>query len=76
MTRASEVGKETYRKIPAVLIRRTENAILVEIGAQLDRVWVPRSLLRMDTDLLVESLPQMAEFEMHLAEWKADQFGL
>lgn len=73
---SDDVEKISYKKINAILIRRHDTSILVEIPPRPDRVWVPRSLLSTATDTMVEDLPQMAEFEMRLATWKAEQLGI
>lgn len=68
--------KLKYKKINAILIRRHDTSILVEIPPRTDRVWIPRSLLSTATDEMVADLPQMAEFEMRLVDWKAEQLGI
>jgi len=72
----TEVEKLSYKKINTILIRRTDNAVLVEIPPRTDRVWISRSLLSTASNEMVDDLPQMSEWEMRLVDWKAEQMGI
>lgn len=72
----TEVEKLSYKKIQVIFIRRTDSAVLVELTTRPDRVWIPRTLLAADSDRQAEDLQQLAEWEMRLVDWKADQMGI
>lgn len=65
-----------FRKISAVYFRRTDKAVLVELGASLDRVWLPRSVLSTPSDHAIEALFPNDEIVLEIAEWKADELNL
>lgn len=69
--------KESFRKIQAILIKRMEKSILIELAAEIGtKVWVPRSTLSMLCDQRVEQLRERDEFVLEVADWKANDLGI
>lgn len=72
----SEAERLTFRRFQCILVKKSDKAVLVEFPPRQDRIWIPRVCLSALTDRAVEDLPQMAEFEMQLVEWKAEDLNL
>lgn len=65
---------ESYVLVSAKFIARTMDAVYVETNSE--RHWIPRTVLAWECDNEVEELKKNQEFELKLAEWKANQLGL